>query len=157
MEEIRKIMVALAFSEFSGDIFTFAANLAVKLKAELTVVSIINIRYVEAISSIESMGYSVSSEDYVQGIKEERRALLERMIADVPIPVEKMNVVIRVGHPFEQIMQIIAEEKADLVVMGSKAGKDPSYIPVGAIAEKVFRHSPVPVVSYRTREMISSS
>jgi len=41
MEKIKKILVALAFSEYAKDIFNFAAGLAERLEAELIVASVI--------------------------------------------------------------------------------------------------------------------
>ena len=55
MSEIKKILVALAFAEYSKDVFNYAAKLALDLGAGLVAVHIIDIRYVEAISHVEAM------------------------------------------------------------------------------------------------------
>ena len=50
MDEIKKIMVALGFSEYAEGIFNYADKLAAKLGAELIVANIINSRDVEAVT-----------------------------------------------------------------------------------------------------------
>ena len=81
MPEVNKILVAICFSEYCGGTFAYAARLAEQLQAELIVANVIDAKDVKAISKIESMGYSISAKDYVEGVKEERKAELKKMIA----------------------------------------------------------------------------
>lgn len=56
MAEIKKIMVAVAFSPYSKGIFNYAAQLATRLDTDLVVASIINERDVSAVQRISDMG-----------------------------------------------------------------------------------------------------
>ena len=149
MSEIKKILAAIGFSKYSQGILNYAAKLARDLNAELVVANVINVRDVQAVSKIESMGYKVSAEDYVKGVREEREALLETMIKDCSFPSESIKAVFKMGHPAERLMEIIKAEGVDLVVMGSKGRSDLPHALLGSVAVKMFRHSPVPVLSYR--------
>jgi len=151
MHHIEKIMAALAFSKYSPAIFQYSSRLADELSARLVVAHVINIRDVEAISSVESLGYSVSTEGYINGVKEERMAELEKIVAEGPLPRDRIKVVIKVGHPFEALLKIINEEKVEMVVIGTKGRSDLEQVMLGSVAEKIIRHSPVPVLSYRTK------
>lgn len=151
MPEVNKILVAICFSEYCPGTFAYASRLAVQLQAELVVANVINIKDVQAIGKIESMGYSVKAEDYVKGIKDERRAELERMIADSGFPREKLKIIFKVGHPFEELLKITKEERVDMVVMGAKGRSNIEHLLVGSVAEKMFQHSPVTVASYRKK------
>jgi nucleotide-binding universal stress UspA family protein len=151
MPEVNKILVAICFSEYCLGTFTYATRLATQLQAELAVANVINIKDVQAIGTIESMGYSISSEDYVKGVKEERRAEIDKMIADSGFPRDKLKIILKVGHPFEELLKITKEEKVDMVVMGAKGRSNIEHLLLGSVAEKMFRHSPVTVASYRKR------
>lgn len=149
MTHIKKIMAAIAFSKYSRGILDYASRLAKDLDAQLVVANVINVRDVQAVSRIEAMGYDVHSAKYVKDIEEERGAWLEDMIEALSFPRERMIPVFRIGHPAEELIAIIQEQAVDLVVMGAKGRSDLPHILLGSVAEKVFRHSPVPVLSYR--------
>ena len=151
MPEVNKILVAICFSEYCGGTFAYATRLATQLQAEIVVANVINIKDVQAIGKIGSMGYSISAEEYVKGVEEERRAELDKMQADSGFPKEKSKIIFKVGHPFEELLKITKEEKVDMVIMGAKGRSNVEHLLVGSIAEKMFRHSPVTVVSYRKR------
>lgn len=150
MSDIKNIMVALAFSEFSQTIYNYAAGLAGDLDARLMAVHIIDIRYVEAISHVESMGYQVSSEDYTKGVVDEMISLMGEMIRKASYPEEKVTKIVKVGHPLDQILKIVGQEKVDMVVVGTRSHSAMPHVLVGSVAEKIFQHSPVPVLSFRT-------
>jgi nucleotide-binding universal stress UspA family protein len=151
MPKVNKILVAICFSEYCADRFTYAAQLALQLQAELMVANVINVRDVHAIGTIESMGYAVSAENYVKAMREERKGQLQNMIADSGFPEDRIESVFRVGHPLEELIRVVEEEKIDLVVMGSKGRSDHPRLLVGSVAEKMFRHSPVSVLFYREK------
>ena len=149
MDETKKIMVALAFSEYADGIFGYAAKLAKRLDAELIVTSIINLRDVQAVGTISSMGYDVDSEQYVANIRNERQSKLEKLKNKYSFPDDKIKTVIRVGDPVDELLKIAVKESVDMIVMGIKGRTNLEYMFVGSVAEKMFRRSPVPIVSYR--------
>ena len=152
MKDIKKIMVALAFSEYAKDIFNYAVGLAQYAEAELVVVNIINSRDVQAVRKISAMGYDVDGEHYVEGVRTERKAILEKIIKSSGFPPEKISTIFRVGNPIDELLKITVEKDIDLIVSGIKGHTDVEYFFVGSVAEKLFRRSPVPVISYRTKE-----
>ena len=93
MDEIKKIMVAMGFSEYCEGLFKYAAKIAERWNANLIVASIINARDVEAVGAIASMGYEVDSENYVSGIKEERQNMLDEILTKLSYPAEKIRVI----------------------------------------------------------------
>ena len=151
MGEIKRIMVAIAFSKYSEDIFEYATKLATAFNAQLVVANVINIRDVEAVSSVQSMGYNVDTDEYIKGVKDDRTALLDQIVKTVSFPKEKVKIIFKVGHPFDQLMKIILEEEIDMIVMGPKGRTDLQHVLVGSIAERIFHHCPIPVVSFRTK------
>jgi len=149
MDEIKKIMVALGFSEYAEGIFNYADMLATKLGAELIVANIINSRDVEAVTAITNMGYALDPERYIKEIKAERRNAFEEIAKKATLAKDSIKLILKVGNPIDELLKIILDENVDLVVMGVKGRTDLEHILIGSVAEKLFRRAPVTVISYR--------
>lgn len=152
MKKLKKILVSLALAGRSRDRFEFAAELADKFDTELIVVNVINSRDVDAARTISAMGYEVDGEHYVEGVRKERERELMQVVESIPFPVEKLRAIIRVGNPVEELLKIIIEEDVDMVVMGPKGRTNLEHVLIGSVADKLFRKSPVTIVSYRDGE-----
>lgn len=149
MTEIRKIMAALAFSEHAAGIYRYAAILAEALEADLLVASVVNRRDVDAVQTISAMGYEVNGEKYVEAIRQERRKKLDEIVQNRPFPADRLEILIRMGDPADELLKIAVEKDVDLLVVGIKGRSNLEYVFVGSVADKMFRRSPVPVLSYR--------
>jgi len=149
MDDIKNILVALAFSEDSEDIYNYAANIAQTFNAELVVANIINSRDISAIGMVASMGYKVDAEHYVKGVKTEREKMLDRFLANSSFDRKKIRTIFKVGNPIDELLKLIVKENIDMIVMGVKGRSDLEHVFIGSVAEKLFRRSPVPVISFR--------
>ena len=149
MDTINKILVAVGFTDYTEELLNYAVRIAESLGAELIVANIINVRDVEAVGAVAAMGYEVDGEHYVSGVKEERRRALEQMLKKISFPAEKVRSVFKVGHPVEELLKIAVKQNVDLIVMGIKGRSDLEHMLVGSVAEKVFRRSPIHILSYR--------
>ncbi len=152
MNEIKKILTALAFSGFSSGVFSYAAKLARCMDAEIVVANIIDSRDVQTVSTITSMGYEVDGDNYVDSIKNERLVKLNGFIKESALPPEKIQTIFRVGNPSVELLKIAVEEDVDLIVMGIKAHPDWEHFFIGSVAEKLFRRSPATIVFYRDKK-----
>ena len=152
MSSVKKIMVPLAFSLFSKDMLNYAAELARGLDAELLLVNVINERDVETVQRIASYGYKVDEEHYIQEIEKTRIADLEKIMAELDFPEEKMRFKFKVGRPADVLLKLAIKEEIDMIVMGIQAKSDLIHAFTGSVAEKLFRRSPVTLVSYRNEQ-----
>ncbi|MGD9182749.1 MAG: universal stress protein, partial [Desulfobacterales bacterium] len=73
----------------------------------------------------------------------------DKILKKMARPLENVRTVFNIGDPGDQLLKIAVKENVDLIVMGIKGRTDLEYIFVGSVAEKVFRRSPIPVLSYR--------
>jgi nucleotide-binding universal stress UspA family protein len=149
MENVNKIMVALALTSHSEGLFNYAAQISDLLNAELIVASIINSRDISAVGMVASMGYDVDSEHYVEGVKAERKEMLEHFIEKSSLDRKKIRTILKVGNPIDELLKLIVKENIDMIVMGVKGRSDLEHVLIGSVAEKLFRRSPVPVISFR--------
>ena len=149
MGAAKKILVAVGFSRYTDGLLKYAAEIADTMGAELIIAGIINARDVEAVGTIAAMGYEVDSQNYVAGIKAERQQELDNILKKIAYPPEKVRTVFKVGNPSDELLKIAVKENVDLIIMGIKGRTDLEYVLVGSVADKVFRRSPVPILSYR--------
>jgi nucleotide-binding universal stress UspA family protein len=149
MGAAKKILVAAGSNQYTQELLKYAADIAGFMKAELIIASIINSRDIEAVGTIAAMGYDVNSENYVAGLKAERQEEFEKILKAIALPSEKIRMVFKIGDPGDELLKLAVKENVDLIIMGLKGRTDLEYIFVGSVAEKVFRRSPIPILSYR--------
>ena len=143
-------MVPLAFSPFSKGIVDYAVMIAKALNVKkLIFVNVVNQRDVEAVETISSFGYEVDGDHYVQEIENARVAELDAMLNDIDFPEDRMKLIITVGKPADKLLKHAIKEDVDMIVMGVKAKSEFIHAFTGSVAEKLFRRSPVTIVSYR--------
>lgn len=152
MDVINRIMVAAGFNGYAEELINYAARIARDFSAELIIVNIIHSRDVEAVGTIAAMGYDVDGEQYVSSIKAERQQSLDEILKKTSYPPEKTRTIIKTGEPTEELLELALTENIDLIVMGIKGRTELRHMLVGSVAEKVFRRSPVPVLSFRDKK-----
>ncbi len=143
-------MIPLAFSKYSQDILAYGADLATIMKCDLLVVNVINQRDVETVQRISSYGYDVDEAHYIQEIQSQGILALENMLEKIDFPEDRVRLVFKVGKPAEVLLALSVSEEVDLIVMGTKGQSELMHGFTGSVAEKLFRRSPVTIVSYRS-------
>jgi len=143
-------MVPLAFSPFSRGIVDYAVMLATSLDVDkLIFISVINQRDVDAVETITAFGYEVDGSHYVAEIKKQRADALDKLLENCNFPEERMKLIVSVGKPAFKLLQHAVREDVDMIVMGIKAKTELAHALTGSVAEKLFRRSPITIVSYR--------
>ncbi len=152
MEPIKKILVAVDFSEYSKPTLSYAGHLAHTLHADLVIVNVINQRDVEAIRKVEAEGVGASVEKYIALQKADREASTDQLLLETGCQGLNIIRVFRIGVPWVELLEAIKKEHADLVIMGTKGRTNISNTLLGSTAEKIFRRCPIPVLSVRSKE-----
>jgi nucleotide-binding universal stress UspA family protein len=152
MSNIKKIMVAVDFSEFTNKITKHAGRLAEDLGAELIFVNVINQRDIDMVNQITLHTDKISVKDYINGLIDDRNELMQRLLKKTGCTQIPHRFLIKKGIPFAELVKTAREENVDMVVMGTKGRSNIAGILFGSQAEKMFRHCPVPLLSIRERE-----
>lgn len=157
--KIDKILACVDFSDHSLLALAYAFELAQGSNITVMVYNVINQRDIDLVKTVSKYAPDkLVVEDYIRDVKKERQLMLTNMIkANFPDAEKRMAIKIDTGIPFEAILKTIESDDIDLVVMANKGRGDLSRVLFGSVAEKVFRHSPVPVVSVRDRSRFKRS
>lgn len=157
MEQYRRILAAIDFSGYTKRIATHAVTLAKALNAELTLVNVINQKEIDIIyTSVNRMQkkdfHRISVHDCVEQLEEERTAEFEKLKEKVDFSEVNISFLIKTGVPYKEILDVIKEEKADMVVSGVKGRGELADVIVGSTALKLFRRCPVPLITVREKK-----
>ncbi len=157
-QTIRKILVAIDLSDYSAETLRMAGEMAETLNVSLIVANVIHKRDIDLFEQlVEKSRYSLG--EFLKHREEDRAERIKKLIEETQCGHLRITTMVRLGVPFQELIQIVHEEGVDLVVMGAE-GLGDNGILVGSNAEKMFRHCPVPLLSVRRRsksEPISNS
>lgn len=149
MDDCRTLLAAVDFSPLSAAVLRAARRLCAALEAELVVLNVLNQRDVDAVETVQRLYPAVDVERFLAKSKAERLEGLGRLVAEQGLDPARVRRIVRVGVPHREILLAVEEEKVDLLVMGVHGRGQIAETLFGSTAEKVFRRSPVPVLSVR--------
>ncbi len=153
MNKIKKILACIDLSSYSLMTLGYALNLAKGAEAQIVVLNVINQRDINGVEVVgTSFLVNINTGDYVRELKKKRTQSLKQLIKKSFFDEKSiMSVKIELGIPSECILKVSETEHVDLVVMANKGKGNLSRVLFGSTAEKVFRHSQVPVFSVRDK------
>ena len=151
-KQINKILVAIDFSSYSKPTLEYAVEVSKMTKAQIMIINVVNQKGTEAvkkeINSTRPDTFSMTK--HLAGLTGRRRFKLKTLIKEIPELEElKPEIIVNYGIPHMEILIAIDQEKADFLIFGPKGRTDFHGFLFGSVAEKLFRYSPVPVMSLR--------
>lgn len=145
---MKKILVPTDFSKTSVTAYETAFEIAKKAGATIYLLHVVE----EATPD----SYRITG-DYVKDDWEDRlftfkllekaKAQLEKLVKDPRFDVVKVVGELRLGNPFHGMNAIIAEQKVDLVVMGTRGQTNLEAMVIGTNTERIVRHSKCPILT----------
>jgi nucleotide-binding universal stress UspA family protein len=141
MTRISNILVPVDFSKASQKAMDHATHLALKFGARLTAAHII--------PSFTAFNYAFpgDTDDFEKKAFVEARRLLPKEIPASCRDRLDTQTIVKCGDVRDELLGIIAEEGADLVVMGTHGRRSLQRFFLGSTTESVLRRVPVPILT----------
>ncbi len=147
-----KILVPLDHSNHSRRSLDVAIQIAKKFGGKITLIHVYSVAtpVVMPESSTLTSGIPIMPPAYITKVAEAARESGNRLLEDGKQKVKaekvRVNVVLKEGHPVQEIIRISKEEKFDLIVMGARGVSHIREMLLGSVTDGVMHHVACPVL-----------
>ncbi|MEK6775402.1 MAG: universal stress protein [bacterium] len=145
---IKTILIPADGSAYSRYAVEYAVDLCAALKADVVLVSVVDVRF--DMYDVYSEIHSPTRIEEV--IREQMSKALDKQAAEIQDRGIKVKKILRVGDVIYEILSVVKEEGIDLVVIGTHGRKGLSRFLLGSTTEKLVRSSPCPILTVRPPE-----
>jgi nucleotide-binding universal stress UspA family protein len=139
---LQRILCCTDFSDQSEQAIEHAVSLSTEYGGELTLLHV-----------LEDLPNSADFENEIA--KEQER--LEKFISPDTRSNCKTKTLVRIGKPYQQILELALESRTDLIVMGARGRNALDLAVFGSTTYRVVQLGPCPVLVAHTRERISET
>jgi nucleotide-binding universal stress UspA family protein len=135
---MKKILVAIDDSDASEKVAAAALDIGKPLEAEVTLLSVVDTNFIvtDGVVTPQEIAESIHL-----ALKKNQLRIIEKSPAG-----NKVKAHVEQGKPWEVIIEKAKNWGADLIVIGTHGRTGLKYLLMGSVAEKVLRHSTLPVL-----------
>lgn len=146
MKTLERVLVATDFSSGADAAAAAAAQLAERLGLTVDIVTVVDTSafatiYGDAVYRNQRIG------EIHGAATQQAHDFAKRHFAK--LTAAKVHVHVRDGDAFRELLNGASELGSDLIVMGTHGRTGIAHLLIGSVAEKVVRHSPIPVMTVR--------
>jgi len=142
MAKVRKILVAVDFSENSKNCLKYAFEFFKGCGIEMHVVHVVY-EPLPAGSYIPHPSVNQMEKSSVEYATEELTKFMPRRIMNSG---EEIHPVVLEGEPYSTLIEYAEKNQLELIVMGSRGASGLERMLLGSVTDKVIRKSPIPVL-----------
>lgn len=143
MKDIHHILVPTDFERPSNEAIELATSLAQSFGAKITLL------HVWQVPIYPYMDFTLNS-DLITRMEEAATERLSVGLKNLKQILPSSESMLKMGLPWQEILDVIANLKPDLVVMGTHGRRGLTHAFLGSVAERVVRLSPAPVLTVRS-------
>lgn len=140
-----RIVVAVDFSPASEEAWAHARRLAAHADAELILTHVV--------AEAPRLGGGPPMRARIAEVQASLRRWADDKLAKwaeaARAEGRRVRLAVRVGIPYQEIVDLATDERADLVVIGTQGRTGIRHAVLGSVAERVVRLAPCPVLSVR--------
>ncbi|MFE3871131.1 universal stress protein [Flavobacterium sp. ZS1P70] len=137
MDNTKKLIIAVDNDPTSEKIALNGFQLGSQLNAEIALLSVVDLTMLITEGAVTPKEFAdITINDY----RKNQQMLIETLFKDY-----KVSTFVEEGIPYEVILNVAKEWRADIIVMGTHGRTGISHLIMGSVAEKIVRHSEIPV------------
>ncbi|MCX6173875.1 MAG: universal stress protein [Ignavibacteriales bacterium] len=145
MEQIKKILVPIDFSDYSKNALKYAAQFAKQFNAKIYLIYVVEPMIYPADFSMGQVAIPSTDIDLHSRAEEE----LKKLSKDIINGNLKVEILIKTGKPFVEIIETASANDIDLIIIATHGHTGVEHLLFGSTAEKVVRKAPCPVLTLR--------
>jgi len=145
MITFKKILVPTDFSDSARHALKYAVSLASSFESELVVLHVVEVLAVGYASDL----FPVPMAEVFQEMSGYAEAELNRLTGEVGGAGVQVRPLVVQGKPSAEILRVAAEERVDVIVLGTHGKGMLDHALFGSTTERVIRKAPCPVLSCR--------
>jgi nucleotide-binding universal stress UspA family protein len=135
---MKKIVIAVDNDPSSEKIALNGFQLALQLNAEIALLSVVDLTDLITEGAVTPKEFAdITINDYKKN---------QQMLVDTVFKEYKVKTFVEEGNPYEVILKVAKEWDADMIVLGTHGRTGFSHLIMGSVAEKIVRHSEIPVL-----------
>ena len=146
MTTFKRILVATDFSPASERALEAALDLAARFDSELTLV------HIREFPSYEYLDGVPMPNDFADRVAQAASARMAGTIRAIKPRWPNVKSVVKMGVVWLEVLRTIEETNPDLLVLGTHGRRGLKRAVLGSVAEKLVRHSTVPVLTVHANE-----
>jgi nucleotide-binding universal stress UspA family protein len=147
---MKKILVPCDFSRLAREAYKLAMNWAARSGGEVVVLYVIPIPPIADMGS----GGNFYSEDFFSRMQEDARSEFKKLQEIPGLPVVPSRLEFGFGEILIAVKDFVEAQGIDLIIEGSAGSSGINEYLIGSNAEKIVRHSSVPVITVRKESAI---
>ena len=153
---MKTILVPTDFSEQARNATKLAAEIARRGNAKILLVNVIEGARNFSFNTMGEGAEPVGEEAfYINKLIEVQKQHLKDSAADELLKGLTVETILEMGNPYQGISNVIAEHKADLLIMGTQGSSGLDEILIGSNTEKVVRYAKCPVITVKDEVSLS--
>lgn len=145
MEQIKKILVPIDFSDYSKNAFKYATQFAKQFNAKIYLIYVVEPMIYPADFSMGQVAIPSTDIDLHSRAEEE----LKKLSKDIVNGNSRVEILIKTGKPFIEIIEAASANDIDLIIIATHGHTGVEHLLFGSTAEKVVRKAPCPVLTLR--------
>ena len=147
MIQVQRILVPLDFSRHADFVLEWVAHLAKEHSSRLLLLHAYHLPV-----EFQQLEGAYLPQDFWASVKAEAEQNLQRYAEPLRAQGLTVDLLVREGYPATVIEQEAVDQRADLIVIGTRGLSGLKHLLLGSIAERVVQKAPCPVLTVKTKD-----